>query len=53
LVTSLVSLAGSNFTAGVASAASIKFGFDVEFNGTITSGQTVTQSTFSITDGNP
>lgn len=39
-------------TAGVGSAASITFGYDMPFNGTITSGQTLTVSSFTLTAKN-
>jgi hypothetical protein len=39
-------------TAGVASAAAITFGYDMPVNGTITSGQTITVSTFQLTASN-
>lgn len=39
-------------TAGVASAASITFGYEMPVNGTITSGQTITVSSFTLTAAN-
>lgn len=39
-------------TAGVASAASITFGYEMPVNGTITSGQTVTVSSFTLSASN-
>jgi len=40
-------------TAGVASAAAITFTYDLPVNGTITTGQTISVSTYTKTDGNP
>lgn len=39
-------------TAGVANAAAITFGFDLPVNGTITTGQTITISAFTLTAAN-